>query len=170
VKTKIQLNPDPSLGNIHCLRLREFMNMCAYYAVFVPEEDGKVSVWFPDVPGCQTWGENMEHAFAQAMDALESHLEALVDDEDLIPDPSHYGEAWDMVRRDFEEEKEAMPQGTVLQLVPVPDVQEKPTRVNVSFRKSTLTMIDRKAEAAGMTRSGFLARAAESFQMERHGQ
>jgi predicted RNase H-like HicB family nuclease len=145
------------------------MDMCAYYAVFVPEEGGKVSVWFPDVPGCQTWGANMEHAFAQAMEALESHLEALVDDDDPIPTPSHYKEAWAMVCHDFEKEDETMPQGTVLQLVPVPNVQEKPTRVNVSFRRSTLLMIDRKAEATGMTRSGFLSKAAESFQMERRG-
>jgi len=146
------------------------MDMRAYYAVFVPEEGGKVSVWFPDVPGCQTWGENIEHSFAQAMEALESHLEVLVDDHDPIPAPSRYEEVWAMVLHDFEKEGEAIPQGTVLQLVPVPDVQEKPTRVNVSFRKSTLSMIDRKAEAAGMTRSGFLSRAAESFQVERHGQ
>ena len=32
------------------------MDMRAYYAVFVPEEDGKISVWFPDVPGCQDLG------------------------------------------------------------------------------------------------------------------
>jgi predicted RNase H-like HicB family nuclease len=145
------------------------MDMRAYYAVFVPEEDGKVSVWFPDVPGCQTWGDNMEHSFAQAMEALESHLEVLVDDNDPIPVPSHYEAAWAMVRSDFEKEGEAMPQGTALQLVPVPDVQEKPARVNVSFRKSTLSMIDRKAEATGMTRSGFLSRAADAFQVERHG-
>ncbi len=145
------------------------MEMRAYYAVFVPEDNGKVSVWFPDVPGCQTWGENMEHAFAQAMEALEGHLEALADDDDPIPAPSHHDAAWAMVRRDFEKEGEAQPLGTVLQLVPVPDVQEKPARVNVSFRRSTLSMIDRKAEAAGMTRSGFLSRAAEAFQVERHG-
>jgi len=51
----------------------------------------------------------------------------------------------------------------------VPDVQEKPARVNVSFRKATLSMIDRKAAAAVMTRSGFLSRAARSFQVEQHG-
>jgi predicted RNase H-like HicB family nuclease len=145
------------------------MNMRAYYAVFVPEIGGKVSVWFPDVPGCQTWGENMEHAFTQAIDALESHLEALIDDGDPIPAPSHYEEAQAMARRDFEKEGEAMPEGTALQLVPVADVQEKPARVNVSFRKSTLIMIDRKAEIAGMTRSGFLSRAAEAFRVEQPG-
>jgi len=143
------------------------MDMHAYYAVFVPEDNGKVSVWFPDVPGCQTWGENMEHAFAQAMEALESHLEVLMDDDDPIPAPARHEEILAKVRRDFETEGEAMPQEAVLQLVPVPDVQEKPSRVNVSFRKSTLAMIDRKAAAAGMTRSGFLSKAAESFQVER---
>lgn len=141
------------------------MDMRAYYAVFVPEEGGKVSVWFPDVLGCQTWGDNMEHAFVQAMDALEGHLEALADDGDPIPAPSHHENALTMVHRDFAQEGENMPEGTVLQLVPVPDVWEKPARVNVSFRKSTLTMIDRKAEAAGMTRSGFLSRAAEAFRV-----
>jgi len=145
------------------------MEMRTYYAVFVPEESGKVSVWFPNVPGCQTWGENMEHAFAMALEALEGHLEALADDEDPIPTPSQYEAVWAMVRRDFEKEGETMPQGTVLQLVPVPNVQEKPARVNISLRKSTLAMIDRKAEAAGMTRSGFLSRAAESFQVESAG-
>lgn len=143
------------------------MVMRAYYAVFVPEEGGEVSVWFPDVPGCQTWGQNMEHAFAMAMDALEGHLESLADDGDPIPAPSAYETVWDMVRREFEKDGQVMPEGTVLQLVPVPDVQEKPTRVNVSFRKSTLSMIDKKADLAGMTRSGFLATAAEAYQVER---
>ena len=141
------------------------MKMRTYYAVFVPDAGGKVAVWFPDVPGCQTWGENMERAFVHAMDALEGHLEALADDDDPIPVSSRYEEAWAMVCRDFEQEGEAMPQGTALQLVPVPNLEEKPARVNVSFRKSALSMIDRKAEASGMTRSGFLARAAEAYRV-----
>ena len=141
------------------------MEMRSYYAVFAPEADGKVSVWFPDVPGCATWGDSMESAFAHAMDALEGHLEALADDGDPLPAPSAYEAAWDKVRGDFEKEGESMPGGTILQLVPVPDVQEKPMRINVSLRKSTLGMIDRKAELAGMTRSGFLSKAAEAYRV-----
>jgi predicted RNase H-like HicB family nuclease len=142
------------------------MEMRLYYAVFVPEAEGKVSVWFPDVPGCATWGESMESAFAQAMDALEGHLEVLSDDGDPVPAPSSYGAAWSMVKRDFKEAGEAVPAGTLLQLVPAPDVQEKPARVNVSLRRSTLDMIDKKAERAGMTRSGFLSKAAEAYQVQ----
>ncbi|MDR2727277.1 MAG: type II toxin-antitoxin system HicB family antitoxin [Deltaproteobacteria bacterium] len=41
--------------------------------------------------------------------------------------------------------------------------------VSVSFKKYALDMIDRKAAAAGMSRSGFLVRAAESFQVARPG-
>ncbi|MDR1947474.1 MAG: type II toxin-antitoxin system HicB family antitoxin [Desulfovibrio sp.] len=134
--------------------------MRAYYAVFVPDpDDGKVSVRFPDVPGCVTWGKTMEEAFSQAMEALKGHLEALAD----IPAPSSRAAAWDAALRDFAADGATSPEGTVLQLVPSPDVAEKSARVNVSFKKSVLFMIDGKAEAAGMTRSGFLARAAEAY-------
>ena len=141
------------------------MHIRAYYAVFVPEDDGRAAVWFPDIPGCATWGENMEHAFVMALDALEGHLQAMADDGDPIPEPSTRAEAMEAVRHDFETEGETMPEGLIFQLVPVPDMDEKPARVNVSFRKSTLAMIDKKAESAGMTRSGFLSRAAEAFEV-----
>jgi predicted RNase H-like HicB family nuclease len=142
------------------------MEMRLYYAVFVPEAEGKVSVWFPDLPGCATWGESLESAFAQAMDALEGHLEALSDDGDPVPGPSTYEAAWGMLQRDFAKAGEAVPAGTLLQLVPAPDEQEQPARINVSLRKSTLSMIDRKAELAGMTRSGFLSKAAEAYMVK----
>jgi hypothetical protein len=108
----------------------------------------------------------MEIAFARAMDALEGHLEALSDDGDPVPAPSSHEAAWDRVRRDFAEAGEAVPTGTLLHLVPAPDVQEKPARVNVSLRRATLDMIDKKAERAGMTRSGFLSKAAEAYQVQ----
>lgn len=145
------------------------MAMRAYYAVFMPEDGGEVSVWFPDVPGCQTWGKSMEHAFVMSMEALESHLEALADDSDPIPTPSGHAAAMEMVRQDVERAGTSMPGDVILQLVPVPDIQEKPTRVNVSFHKSTLSMIDKKAESAGMTRSGFLSRAAAAYRGDPSG-
>jgi predicted RNase H-like HicB family nuclease len=141
------------------------MDIKAYYAVFVPEE-GKVSVWFPDVPGCQTWGESLERAFIMAMEALEGHLEAMADDGDPIPSPSSLAVAWEAVSMEFGQAGEVIPEGVLLQLVPAPDVESKRTRINVSFRRSTLTMIDQKADQLGMTRSGFLARAAAAYTAE----
>ena len=142
------------------------MDMTAYYAVFVPEDEGKVSVWFPDVPGCASWGESAEHAFLMAMEALEGHLEAMFDDGDPIPEPSGHAQAWEKVLKDFG--GDPVPEGTSFQLVPVQDVREKPRRINVSLRPSTITMIDRKAENLGMTRSGFLAAAASAYEMHQH--
>jgi predicted RNase H-like HicB family nuclease len=41
----------------------------AYPAIFKPDEDC-YSVYFPDLPGCTTYGETIEEAFAYAKDAL----------------------------------------------------------------------------------------------------
>ena len=142
--------------------------METYYAGFVPYE-GSVSVIFPDVPGCTTWGENMEHAFAMAIDALAGHLEALADDGDPIPKPSGYAAACEALRAEYASlDLGPLPEGTVVHPVPAPDLDMRTKQVAVSFKKYALDMIDRKAEAAGMTRSGFLLKAAEAFQVDRH--
>ena len=145
------------------------MKINAYYAAFIPD-NGKVSVIFPDVPGCTTWGENMEHAFAMAMDALEGHLGALADDDDPIPEPSSRAMALTKLHAMVAGfGMGALPDDTLLQMVPIREVEEKPARVNVSFSQSTLAMIDRKAQAAGMTRSGFLSAAATAFENQQRG-
>lgn len=138
--------------------------METYYAGFVPY-DGKVSVIFPDVPGCATWGETMEHAFAMAVDALAGHLEALADDNDPIPHPSTYEAAWDLLRSEYASlDLGPLPEGTVIHPIPAPELDMRTKQVSVSFSQYKLEMIDRKAKAAGMTRSGFLAAAASVYE------
>ena len=146
------------------------MEAHSYYAGFIPGERGKVSVIFPDVPGCSTWGENMEHAFTMAIDALAGHLEALADDGDPIPLPSGYEHAWETLHKECAGYGLGpLPRGTMVHPVPAPRLDMRTKQVAVSFKKYVLDMIDRKAEATGMTRSGFLSRAAESFQVEQPG-
>jgi predicted RNase H-like HicB family nuclease len=139
------------------------MGTFLYYAAFVPDVDGNVAVWFPDVPGCVARGENTEHAFAQAMAALKTHLEELADAGGAIPAPSQHEAACARMRSEFVQRGEAVPQGTVMHIVPAPALLERIVRVNVSFRKSVLSMIDSRAAAAGMNRSGFLAKAVEAY-------
>ena len=144
------------------------MEACSYYAGFIPGESGKVSVIFPDVPGCATWGENREHAFAMAIDALAGHLEAMADDGDVIPAPSGYDAAWGALRKEVASYGLGpLPAGTTVHPVPAPALDMRTKQVAVSFKKYALDMIDRKAEAVGMTRSGFLHKAAEAFQVKR---
>jgi predicted RNase H-like HicB family nuclease len=50
-----------------------------YAAVFEPE-DGKVYVSFPDLPGCITSGEDMNEAYAMAVDASNLWMTSVVED------------------------------------------------------------------------------------------
>ena len=140
--------------------------MKAYYAAIIPD-DGVYAVLFPDVPGCQTQGGTLEEAFTQAVEALAGHLEALASDSDPIPEPQTHDEAWAKLLADCKEMGIKLPKATLFQLIPAPELDLSPVRVTVSFKRYTLDMIDRKAEAAGMTRSGFLAQAASTCEMHK---
>lgn len=44
------------------------------------------------------------------------------------------------------------------------DTSQKPVKITVSFPKSALENIDKKAEQLGLTRSGFLVKAALAYE------
>jgi antitoxin HicB len=57
------------------------------YRVTLEREKGLVNVYFPDVPGVQTFGDDEQEALARAVDALESMFMALIQDRENIPRP-----------------------------------------------------------------------------------
>ena len=60
-------------------------------AVFFP--DGKyIGVRFPDLPGCNTFGKDMDDALYMARDALGGHLLCFDDDGDPIPTPTPFAQ------------------------------------------------------------------------------
>lgn len=63
------------------------MRKLTYLAVFEPIKTG-YSVYFPDLPGCTSYGEGFEEAQRQAVDALELHIYGMEKDGDKIPVPS----------------------------------------------------------------------------------
>lgn len=63
------------------------MRKLTYLAVFEPTETG-YSVYFPDLPGCASYGEDFEEAQRQATEALELHIFGMEKDGDAIPVPS----------------------------------------------------------------------------------
>ena len=142
--------------------------MAVYYAGFIPT-DGVFAVLFPDLPGCNSQGDNLEEAFSMAVEALAGHLECLADDGDAIPEPSARTEA--LVK--FREQAASLdmgdlPAGTELYPVPAPRLDTQIRKIAVSFSQYKLDMIDRKARAAGMTRSGFLSAAASAYEARLH--
>jgi hypothetical protein len=52
---------------------------------------------------------------------------------------------------------------TVFQLVRIPELDNRPVRLNVSLPKSVVAEIDAKAGRMNLTRSGFLAKATQAF-------
>lgn len=59
----------------------------AFPAVFAPEENA-CCVHFPDLPGCDTFGDDPQDAMAMAEDALAMTLRRLEDYGEQIPVPS----------------------------------------------------------------------------------
>lgn len=72
------------------------------------------------MPGCQTWGHTPEEA-CPGVGAWAGHLEALADDGDPIPEPTgHTGLGRN--HDDLAEMGVEPPEGTLMQLVPAPEL------------------------------------------------
>ena len=65
------------------------MKKVTYLAVFEPGEDG-YSVYFPDLPGCISFGGDFETARREASDALGLHLYGMEKDGEKAPLPSEH--------------------------------------------------------------------------------
>jgi len=58
-----------------------------YPCVFIYEEEG-ISVYYPDLDGCVTFGNDEQEAFRNAKEALTMHLYGMEQDSDPIPQSS----------------------------------------------------------------------------------
>jgi predicted RNase H-like HicB family nuclease len=63
------------------------MKKVTYFAIFEPTDTG-FSVYFPDLSGCISIGDNFEHAAEMAKEALGLHLWSMEKDGDKIPIPT----------------------------------------------------------------------------------
>jgi predicted RNase H-like HicB family nuclease len=120
-----------------------------YTALVRKEAKSDFSVEFPDFPGCVTAGKTLEEARQFAQEALELHLQGMVEDGEEVPEPSPL----DQVLAN-PENRDAF--GFVVFV----KTSGRHKRINISFPGDLLAEIDAFAQSAGMTRSGFLAQAA----------
>ena len=63
------------------------MDNLTYLAVFEPSRDG-YGVYFPDLPGCISWGDSFPSAKAAAKEALALHLYGMKQNGECIPMPA----------------------------------------------------------------------------------
>lgn len=121
-----------------------------YIGLIHKDADSDYGVSFPDFPGLVTAGTDLDDARAMAEEALALHIEGLAEDGEAIPEPS----TLEAVMADAEN------QDGVAILVGVKTEAKRAVRVNITLPEDVLKAIDAFAEAQGLTRSGFLVRAA----------
>ncbi len=134
--------------------------MRPYIALIHKDADSDYGVSFPDLPGCVTAGATLDEARTLAAEALALHLEGLADDGEAIPEPS----ALEGIMSEREN------RNAVAFLVDAPKAVAKAVRINITSRPDVLNQIDSFAEAQGLSRSGFLARAAKREWRHNHWQ
>lgn len=105
----------------------------------------------PDLPGTFSAGDTFEEALANTKEAIELQLEALLDAGETPPEPKA-AQDW-VTASDFE--------GWIWAIVSIePEaLDEAVERINISLPRRVLRAIDKAADRARKTRSGFLAEA-----------
>jgi predicted RNase H-like HicB family nuclease len=121
-----------------------------YIALIHKDTDSDYGVSFPDFPGLATAGRTLDEARDMAEEALAFHIAGIIEDGEAVPEPS----SLDAVMSD-----PAAHDGVVT-LISLKPAVKRAVRVNVTLPEDVLAEIDRYAENRGLTRSGFLARAA----------
>ena len=122
-----------------------------YIGLIHKDADSDYGVSFPDFPGVVTAGTDLDDARRMAEEALALHVEGLLEDGEAVPEPS----SLDAVMADPDN------QDVVAILVSLKTESKKAVRINITLPEDVLKQIDAFAEAQGLTRSGFLAKAAK---------
>ena len=124
-----------------------------HVVALVHEDEGRYGISFPDFPGCVSGGDSLDAAVSRGAATLASHVEALLEGGDPMPQIRSLGE----LRADPEFREDA--EGAVIVAVPV-ELPGRAVRVNISMDENLVARIDQAAKAQGLSRSGFLAVAA----------
>jgi len=61
------------------------MKKLTYYAVFEPTANGGYGIYWPDLPGCTSFGNDLPHAERMAVEALGLHIYKMEHDGDELP-------------------------------------------------------------------------------------
>jgi predicted RNase H-like HicB family nuclease len=124
--------------------------MALYPALSHKEGKSAFGVSFPDFPGCISAGDTIDEAHAMAREALDLHIEGMMEDGEAIPAPSSLED----IAREYTGSK-----ATAIIMVPA-SVKPKAVRINITVPEDFLNDVDKYVSEHNLTRSGFLVSAA----------
>lgn len=120
--------------------------MTSYIALIRKQSSSDFGVDFPDFPGVITGGRTLDEARQLAAEALDFHVDGMIEDGEAVPEPS----SLESVMADHHNRE------AVAILVDLPPKSVRTVRVNVTLPEDVLAAIDRVTN----NRSRFLADAA----------
>jgi len=123
-----------------------------YLAIIHKDPKSDYGVSFPDFTGCVTAGRSIDEAKEMAHEALALHIKGMAADGEKIPTPSKLDDI--LSSPDYAD-------AVAILVVGVTEPRPRTVRVNVTLAEDMLRKIDRVAKKQGMSRSSFLAHAAE---------
>ncbi|MFA7237979.1 MAG: type II toxin-antitoxin system HicB family antitoxin [Phycisphaeraceae bacterium] len=129
--------------------------MWTYPVVLHKDKGSDFGVIVPDLPGCFSAGRTVDEALAMARQAIELHVEGLIEDGEPIPEPGNI----EQHRRNGD-----YAGGTWAVVSIEPDkLRFKAKRLSITMPERMVESVDRYAKEHGLTRSGLLARAAARY-------
>ncbi|SAI47367.1 phage-like protein [Bordetella ansorpii] len=130
------------------------------FPVVLHTDDGvRFGVTVPDLPGCFSSGDTFEEALDSVLEAIDLHLEGLVEDGHDVPVPRPIVEHRDVP--DYTDGVWAVVD------VDVSRFDGRAEKINITVPRRVLAQIDTYAKAHGSTRSGFLVEAARMAMQRR---
>jgi predicted RNase H-like HicB family nuclease len=121
------------------------------YPIAIEPGDEKTAfgVVVPDLPGCFSAGDTLDEAMSGAEEAIALWIDSKLDAGEAIPTPS----SLDKIRLNPEFE------GWIFAIVAIDPalLDDTVERVNITLPRRVLKRLDALAEAAGSSRSGFVA-------------
>lgn len=123
-----------------------------------PESDYGVTV--PDLPGCFSAGETVDEALTQAVEAIELHLDGMLQDNEPLPTPQSI---------EVHQQRPEYADGIwAFVTVDLSKISGKAKRVNITLPERLLTVMDQYAAQRGETRSGLIAQATMAYISAHH--
>ena len=123
--------------------------MQQFYVAIIEKGRQGYGVFFPDLPGCTSFGSTVSEAAKNAYVAAQAHAALTQEYGERLPN----ARAPDQIVFDPEVKEQAR------LLVPI-EVGEEPVRVNISLPAVALEALDRTAKELSLTRSGAIAHLA----------
>lgn len=129
-----------------------------YPVVIEPgDEEHAFGVVVPDLPGCFSAGDTLDEALANVEEAILLWIDHALDRNEPLPSPSSV----DVLRAEHPEFADWIWAVASADPARLDDTIE---RVNITLPRRVLARLDASAQAAGETRSGYIAKLALSQQ------